>query len=740
MLHEMIGSVVNSLGDKFASVFATVLLNCGQVRLHDVTIRVRYLDDSHVFVLRTTDLRLGPELVFRSALFRGLVGSFIPSRKKNNLLVRCSEIEFLMKENDSVDCSASFTGISSLVRLDNLQLAGFGIHVHKACWEISPVFAPSLMVILDITSQKEEFGVRNGRELWKIAAQKLGSSVVRRRFSLSKAVSCASFWRCYVHAYVLLLTLVGYPSDKIIIRNCGGGSRSRKLWSTVKDQWETVTDLEEKIPAEAVARARRAARSKLTASQQPSKLESSKALLFSSWLKILTPFLYLWRFFVFIWMSVRATVGPGNKASYAHIFPVSAHDVDTELQLSVHLGELSVTLLPVADRFTDTKRSDKRNETYQINLPVNIVMRSSCLLYSAGCTTQSLFLSVGELTACLSGVPKLLQADNSNSTRRSSSFRTAQFTEDTDSRILLWSDSASMDLLSRQQADGSSYYNEDLATDLIKSNMDELRSTWMTISNLYNESGVIHHEKPSLIFEFKSFLIDPYKSISCFQQCRFTVGKLNLDVDFLCASSAYLLYRRFMHHRQPKELTGRSADLSNSAGTYVAPTSGLVDELRSCYHGMKVAILGVIPENTLQIVALAAGPSIRLFFDKYSTSQNSKDAYNPLLSQMNSRSIVFSLAYVECALWPASQSSPTLLSAKSHAKESQSTFISMKEAQEHRQLQPESSTRSVYPGYIMLDGWFVFAGLTLLIDNPEANQQCHIFGPMSANFQISTSR
>jgi len=663
------------------------------------------------------------------------------SRKKNSLLVRCSEFEFLMKENDWVDCSASFTGISASVRLDNLQLAGFGIHVRKACWEISPKFAPSLMVILDITSRKEEFGVRNGRELWKIAAQKLHSSIVHRGFSLSKAVSCAAFWRHYVHAYVLLLALVGYPSDKIITRNCGRGSRSRKLWSTVRDQWETVTDLEEKIPIEAIARARCAARSKLTVSQQPSKQESSKALLVSSLLKILTPFLYLWRFLVFIWRSVWATAGPGNKASYAYIFPVSTHDVDMELQLSVHLGELSVTLLPVADCSTDTKRSDKRNKTYQIDLPANVVVRSSCLLYSAGCTRKSLFFVVGELKTCLSGVPKLLQADISNSPRRSSSFGTAEFTEDTDSRIILWSDSASRDLFSRQQPDGSFYCSNDLSTDLIKSNMDELWSNWMTVSNLYNESGVIHHEKPSIIFEFKYFLIDPYKCISGFQQCRFTVGRLNLDLDYLCASSTYLLYRQFTHHKQPKELTGRSADLSNSAGTYVVPTSGLVDKLRSFDHRIKVAMLDVIPANTLQIVALVAGPSLRLFFDKYNTLQNSKDVYNPLLSQMNSKScIVFSLAYVECALWPASLSSPTLPSANSHAKESRSTSISVEEAKEHQQLQTESSAWNVYPGYIVLDAWFVFAGLTLLIDNTEANQQSHIFGPMSANLQISTSR
>ena len=152
-------------------------------------------------------------------------------------------------------------------------------------------------------------------------------------------------------------------------------------------------------------------------------------------------------------------------------------------------------------------------------------------------------------------------------------------------------------------------------------------------------------------------------------------------------------------------------------------------------------MLDVIPANTLQIVALTAGPSVRLFFDKYNVLQNSKDVYNPFLSQMNSKScIVFSLAYVECALWPASLSSPTLPSSNSHAKESRSTSISVEEAKEHQQLQTESSAWNVYPGYIVLDAWFVFAGLTLLIDNTEANQQSHIFGPMSANLQISTSR
>ena len=40
MLHEMIEGVVNSLEDKFASVFASVLLDCGQVRFDDVTIQV----------------------------------------------------------------------------------------------------------------------------------------------------------------------------------------------------------------------------------------------------------------------------------------------------------------------------------------------------------------------------------------------------------------------------------------------------------------------------------------------------------------------------------------------------------------------------------------------------------------------------------------------------------------------------------------------------------------------------
>jgi len=76
----------------------------------------------------------------------------------------------------------------------------------------------------------------------------------------------------------------------------------------------------------------------------------------------------------------------------------------------------------------------------------------------------------------------------------------------------------------------------------------------MVISTAYNECGVIHHEKPSVIFELKSYVIDPYKSASGFQQCRFTAGKLNLDLDYECASSTYALQRQFMHY---KELNGK---------------------------------------------------------------------------------------------------------------------------------------------------------------------------------------
>ncbi|XP_062202518.1 uncharacterized protein LOC133904893 isoform X2 [Phragmites australis] len=660
------------------------------------------------------------------------------------MFVKCAEFEFLLKENDSIDCTASLTGISASVRLDNLQVAAFGIHIPSACWEISPKFVPSLMVILDITSQKEEYGVRNGRELWKIAAQKLDNSVVRRRFSLNKAVSHAAFWRRYVHAYVLLLTLVGYPSDKIIVRNCGRVSRNRKLWDSIRDHWETVIDLEEKIPVEAIARARCAARSKLIVSQQLNKQESSKALLVSSLLKVLSPFIYLWRFLGFIWWSVWATMGPGNKTyrSYAYIFPGVTHDVDTELQLSVHLGELSVTLLPIADHFTDSKRPNKGNKTYQIDSPsAHLVMKSSCLLYSAGCTTQSLFLAVGELKTCLSGVLKLLQVDNSNTPRRNSSFGTAEFAEDTDSKIILWSDSASMHPFSPQQSNKSFSYNDDLSTALVKSDMDELWSNWMIISNLYNASGLMHHDKPSVIFESKYFLIDPYKSASGFQQLRFTVGRLNIDLDYLCASSTYVLYRQFMHYKQLKELTEKSPDLSNSGDTYVASTGGIVEKLRSFNHRMKFAMLDATPENTLHIVALVAGPSIQLFFDKNNVLQSSKYVYKPLLSQMDSKSrIVLSLAYVECALWPSSLSAPAHLRANSHTKESHNTFASVKEPQEPHQLRTESSARHAYPGSVVLDACFSFAGLTILIDNPETIQQSHIFGPMSANLQLSTSR
>jgi hypothetical protein len=734
----MIEGVVNSLDDKFTSVFSSVLLNCGQVWLDNVTIQVRYLDDSHVIVLRATDLQFR-EFVSGSSLFRGLVGSFMSSRKKNNLFVKCTEFEILLKENDSIDCAASFTGISASVRLDNLQPFAFGIHVPNTSWQISPKFVPSLMVVLDIIRQKEEYGVRNGKELWKVAAEMLDNSVVHQKFSLSKAISYAVLWRRYVHAYVLLLTSVGYPSDKSMTRNCSRMSRNRKMLDTIKDCWDNVIVLEENIPVEAITRARRAARSKLTVSQQLSKQDSSKAFLVSYMLKVLFPLLYIWRFLVLIWWSLWATISRRNKPDIAcaYIFPSAVHDIDTEVQLSIHLGELSITLLPFVANFSGNKRLNKGHKTSHIELPcAHLVMKSSCLLHSAGCTTQSLFFIIGELKTFLFDVTKLLQEDNSYTPWRNS-FGTVEFTKDTDSKIVLWSNSASMQPFSGQQDNKSFSHNAELSAALLKSDMDEIWSNWMIISNLYKELGVIHPEKPSVIVELKYFLIDPYKTTGGFQQCRFTVGRLNLDLDYLCASSTYLLYRQFVHYKQLKELAEEIPDLSNSGGAYVAPTGRIDQKLRSFTHRMKVSVVGAIPESTLQIAALVDGPSIRLSFDTKFLLPNGKNVLRFPASEIKSKScIVLSLAYAECALWPASRYSRT----NSHSEKSHNSFASAREFQEPHQQQQKNSLRDVYPGYAVLDACFNFAGLTLLIDNPEANQQSHVFGPMSVNLQLSTSR
>ncbi|KAF0888967.1 hypothetical protein E2562_020183 [Oryza meyeriana var. granulata] len=743
ILHEKIEDLVSSLEEKFTSVFSSALLNCSQVRLDDVIIQVRYLDDSHLVIMRTSDLQFGPEHVFRCSLFRGLVGSSMPSRKKNHLFVKCAYFELLLKENDQIDLTASFTGTTASVRLDNLQPIAFGIHVTSAFWEIAPKAIPSLMVILDITSQKEDYEVRSGRELWKIAAQKLENSIACCRFSLSKAISCASFWQRYVHAYILLLSLVGYPSDKVVKRNCSRVHSTWKVRETIRDHLKTVTELEEKIPVEAIARGRRAARSKLPVSQQQREQELSKALLVSYTLKVLSSFLYLWKFLIFICWSVWRFMSSGNRGctSCAQIFPCASNDSEIEDQLSIRLGELSVTFLPLGYHFTGTPKLNNGNKGYHIDIPaMHLVIKSSCILYTAGCTTQSIFFVIGELKAHFSGIPKLLQAANGSITRRNSSFGTEEFAEDTDSKTILWSDSASMHPFSAKQPDDSFSYNGDSSMALLQSDMEELWSFWMVVSTFYNDSGVMHHEKPSVIFEFKSFLIDPYRSTSGFQQCRFTVGRVNLDLDCLCASSTYLLYRQFVHYKELKELTEKSAEFSNRNDSCANRTNRIVDKLRSFNQRLKPVISDAIPGNTLQISALIAGPSIRLIFDKNNLLQNSKNKQLPLFPHMNNKSsIILSLAYVECVIWPASLSPLTPLKADSHVKESHNRFSGVKEQLEPHRLALESAGH-VYSGTAVLDACFKFADLTILVDHIEENQQSHIFGPMSANFQLSTSR
>ncbi|THG04210.1 hypothetical protein TEA_024470 [Camellia sinensis var. sinensis] len=77
----------------------------------------------------------------------------------------------------------------------------------------------------------------------------------------------------YVNAYENLLILVGYPVDDIMKRSSVKMSEDDIFAIAVKKQWRSVSEIEKKLPAEAIAWARRIARYRAVLSTKPSSTD-----------------------------------------------------------------------------------------------------------------------------------------------------------------------------------------------------------------------------------------------------------------------------------------------------------------------------------------------------------------------------------------------------------------------------------------------------------------------------------
>ncbi|CAA7399486.1 unnamed protein product [Spirodela intermedia] len=193
--------------------------------------------------------------VLENALMAAPSGSWLKTSLTEGLLQRC-QFQFY-----DTCFQVQFTGESKLCMLRSREISLEPrllneTSVHKGT---ATMFFTSKKEMLNLFSGQTKYS-RKGKELWRIAAQRISELSNHPRVSWRKVIGMVLLWSTYVRAYEFFLLLVGYPDENALKHSVMRVCCDLEFASSVQRQLKAVDELEKQLPVEAVGRARWIAR------------------------------------------------------------------------------------------------------------------------------------------------------------------------------------------------------------------------------------------------------------------------------------------------------------------------------------------------------------------------------------------------------------------------------------------------------------------------------------------------
>nr|XP_010908092.2 uncharacterized protein LOC105034577 isoform X2 [Elaeis guineensis] len=216
---------------------------------------------------------------------------------------------------------------------------------------------------------------------------------------------------------------------------------------------------------------------------------------------------------------------------------------------------------------------------------------------------------------------------------------------------------------------------------------------------------------------------------------------MNLDLDYSSIVFSSLLLGQLHHCCHWATTTGRMQSPSSSSIVHEEkPEIRMEDRIRSYTSRLKILLINMIPVRNIQIGALIAGPSIRIF-SQDQLSHDTEQYKSPIVAKENNNYFfALDLANIEFAVWPASTAFLAALTEESSFNEVDTEYIWYKEPRTLDILEVHASERYVARGRIALDACLRFMGIVVSIDHLEVNQKSHVVGPMSITIHSSICR
>ncbi|XP_050206496.1 uncharacterized protein LOC126656072 [Mercurialis annua] len=662
--HDVLERIFNSTSSRngFTTSLMNLLIRHCHLQVFDTKLQVQVpvLHDDLVCLFELKEFNGKCQFFENGCLLRGFLGVVFNPKEDIDIAMnfRGFGIGYEMEDKKSVFCS---TDLFSRIKLNNLQLEDFTIRVPELSLLLSPLDLLVFSVFGKLQTKESKY-VRNGRQLWRLAANRLGYAVSSPRLSIHNLVEFVCMWIRYLNAYEYLLSHLEYSEINTLKRPTIERIREKVFLSAVKENWELISRTEKELPAEAIAQARRIARFKATFNARHNE-ENCKEFSIHSQLNVFSKILSL---LAFIWIIIHRAFLLITRAFLSIKFYIREKKLDgncgtvsedhcPQYSFQLNFGQILINFSSSNTVQNVTQKLESRigislSDAYSFCLSLDAFL----LVYVDEIFEQFLSISCGNLKAKLSSVSgdTVMQSSSKHHTAEVNGKRMTN-----NSVTVLWGEPAQIFSPVQTSQTNAAGPAESSCGPLLKKYLGEMWLTWRRACEKFDNNDIEFSEKPWLLFEIKNCLIHPGLKgpDSGFCKSNLTVGKLNSTIGYYSIIAMAVLLGETQH---VIKLTKDSRRENVDSHPTQASEDQLEIRLEGKYEGsvsrMKMAFLGLFPEKCIQLGVFIAGPHLQMSMRKIGSNSGKKDK-NYVVSK-DDLDLRFDIQNIEAVVWPTLKS------------------------------------------------------------------------------------
>ncbi|CAL0312728.1 unnamed protein product [Lupinus luteus] len=572
-VHHILEKILFAVPERkdFTASFLNLILKNFHLEADDIDVEVQFpiLNEKFMYFGEIKEFSARSKYLDKKCLLRGILSTvFIPMKESSFILDGIGFRIGLSGENQ-IDHVLLSSDVHSIIELRDLNVADCSLCFPELACSFSPDDI-SVSLVFDKLLSDNYSQTRSGRELWRIAASRIGHVTVTPRMSLQRLVGVIGYWIHYVNAYESIFLLTGYSTGHIFKRSISEMSKNKLILNSARYKWDLISDIEKKLPTEGIALARRIARHRAALKVQ-SDCDGKKV--------------------------VQDPDIDGHLGSHTK-------DPCQKYCLVLNFGKIRMTVSQI-NEIQQSVYENLQSHTgiaYSDFLSICFCIDAFLLVSVKDIFEQRVTVSCGQMK--VEPAPWTVSSEEST-TNMLSAAEGVRKESINDMESILWVEPAKVFLLS--ETNGSKA--EDSCHSHIESFMTKLSLSWKGICSNFNESDIKYSENPCFLckVEISSTYPDDKNLDFGFCECSLMLGKLNLVLTHSSVSSMSLLLSQMQH-----AIFWEDRRETSMASNFVDKTEvAWPDKYEFYSKRMIMALLQKLPEKNIHFVVFVDGPCVK---------------------------------------------------------------------------------------------------------------------------------